>query len=616
MWLMSRRASFLTAAAAVLTMAAPAGAAGDRAIVFSFTPTERAQIAIWIEGADGRFLGTVGLTQAVGARGIGNRPGAAQMNSGYRWPYGRREGVLPIWAHRRMSAPGAVPFPRIVFQDRVEGLASRTCDDSTRDAYFCLSFNVASTGRDQLDAITCASASAFNSDKGRILTADDVAAGYSEPIRLGGQEVTRPLGLGSPYPPRRDFITCASASHVSSCVGGPNGTCQDHADAATYADVARAVMPDIDAVTMATPPAGVEQAVMYSVPAEWPDGDYVAYLEVNTEGDYNGTFNADTFPTPCAPFDNCMVPYWDSWAVEYGYAYRGQPSVVFAVPFTIGAAATFSTVRPVGFGSVDGTDGDPGAMHDMNGTITDDPTGAPGSGADRLLMNASFSSRLEVEVRPCISQTAPGAPTELVVEPVADPKHSHEWAHLRFRAPADAVAGISRYEVRTSSDQAIIAGDATSFIRGLPGQAASSKTEGLVVPVDGAPGSVVEADLGGLRTMTHYWIGVRAVDRCNRAGPHAVAEITTTAVNFTRLSGCFIATAAWGSPLEPTVAALRQARDRLAGESSLFAVATELYYRSSPPAADVLRRSETARALARHLLGPVGAAAQSVASSR
>ena len=121
------------------------GAADERAIVLNFTPTERAQIAIWIESADGTFLSTVGLTQAVSVRGIGNRPGATQMNSGYHWPYGRREGVLPVWAHRRASAPGAVQFPRIIFQRRPEGYASRTCEDSTRDSYFCLSFTAEST---------------------------------------------------------------------------------------------------------------------------------------------------------------------------------------------------------------------------------------------------------------------------------------------------------------------------------------------------------------------------------------------------------------------------------------------------------------------------------------
>ena len=124
--------------------------------------------------ADGTFLCTVGLTQAVSVRGIGNRPGATQMNSGYHWPYGRREGVLPIWAHRRAAAPGAVQFPRVIFQQPPEGYASRTCEDSTRDSYFCLSFTAESTRKDALDAVSCASV--FNSDKGRIMTADDVTA--------------------------------------------------------------------------------------------------------------------------------------------------------------------------------------------------------------------------------------------------------------------------------------------------------------------------------------------------------------------------------------------------------------------------------------------------------
>ena len=344
--------------------AAEAGAADERAIIFSFTPTERAQLAIWIESADGMFRGTVGLTQAVSLHGIGNRPGATQMNSGYHWPYGRREGVLPIWAHRRLSAPGAVAFPRIIFQRRPEGYASRACEDSTRDTYFCLSFSAEKAGRDKLDAVTCASV--FNSDKGRIMTATDVANGYTEPAAIGGQQTDRPLERTSAYPPRRDFVSCADASTVNVCMGG-SSSCQDHPDSATFQDVARSVMPDIDAVTMATPPADVPQTVMFSVPASWPDGEYVAYVEVNTEGDYNDIFNANVYKTP-------MSSDWDSWAMSYGYPYRGQPSVVYGVPFTLGPEqGLYSAMTPVGFGSVDGTDADPGAMHAMDNTITDDP---------------------------------------------------------------------------------------------------------------------------------------------------------------------------------------------------------------------------------------------------
>ena len=79
---------------------------------------------------------------------------------------------------------------------------------------------------------------------------------------------------------------------------------------------------------------------------------------------------------------------------------------------------------------------------------------------------------------------------------------------------------------------------------------------------------------------------------CNRAGPHAVAEVTTTGINYTKLSGpCFIATAAWGSALEPTVGAMRHARDQLLAELPLFAVAADLYGRSGPAAAGALQRA-------------------------
>ena len=98
-----------------------------------------------------------------------------------------------------------------------------------------------------------------------------------------------------------------------------------------------------------------------------------------------------------------------------------------------------------------------------------------------------------------------------------------------------------------------------------------------MIPVNGPPGSAVDVDLGGFDAMTRYWVGVRAVDSCNRAGPHVVAEVTTTRINYTQLpeinpfkGQCFIATAAWGSALEPTVAAMRRARNQLLVEVPLF----------------------------------------------
>ena len=70
-----------------------------------------------------------------------------------------------------------------------------------------------------------------------------------------------------------------------------------------------------------------------------------------------------------------------------------------------------------------------------------------------------------------------------------------------------------------SSMAPIVEGDATSFIQGLPAQAATAKTEALMLPTDKQPGEAIDVDFGGLTPSTRYWVGVRAVDDCNRAGP-------------------------------------------------------------------------------------------------
>jgi len=92
--------------------------------------------------------------------------------------------------------------------------------------------------------------------------------------------------------------------------------------------------------------------------------------------------------------------------------------------------------------------------------------------------------------------------------------------------------------------------------------------------------------------------------------------MSTTKINFTKLSGCFVATAAFGSALEPRVQALRTVRDELRPRSAAFSTAVDLYYQSGPPAAALIARSESARALVRALLGPVVAVAQAANSAK
>jgi len=560
-------------------------ASAQRVIQIEFTPAApRAQFAVWIEDPNGVYLRTLGLTQAVAYRGIGNRPGAMEMNSGFHWPYGRREGVLPVWGHRRASAPGAELFRRVIFQDRTsEGDASRTSEDSTRDNYFCLSFDLHTTQQQALDAVTCASV--FNSDKGRYITMQDVARGYGEPIVEAPGHF--PLDLFSLYPPRRDVTMCVTPG------------CHDRADVASYdADVHR-IMPEIDAVTMATARAGAPVDIMFTAPDEWEPGTYRVFVEVSVEGDANASF-----PQPPGPSNHD----WDSWAIGYGYSYRGQPSVVYSMDVALDAhGGVASTLMPAGYGSMDGRGDVGGVMHDMDGTISMDPIAHPGSGGDRLqVIDGARVTATVIPPADCDMNTAPTAVGDFVVSTFPDPRHSHEYAHLVFTAAGDDQR-VTRYEARFSRDPIT---DAASFERALPAVGANANQLAVEIPTTARPGQSVEVDIGGLTYSTHYFVGVRAIDACNERGPIAVGDITTTTIQFTTVSPCFVATAAYGSPMASEVGALRRFRDRYLMTNAIGRALVAAYYEIGPSLADAIRDDEDRRDVARTMLTPIVASAR------
>jgi hypothetical protein len=556
-----------------------------------FTPTRFAQLAIWVERDNGEFVGTLRLTEAVAMRGIGNRPGASEMNSGFRWPYGRREGVLPIWAARRAAAPGAKLWRRVIYQDRVgEGLTARTSEDFSPDDYFCLSLDRALSTRDALDAVSCASP--FTSDKGRYITQADVDAGYAEPYEqpLTLQAFMRPLSLQSLYPPRRDVSACDE----------PGNGCFHHADVASFAAHAREVMPDIDAVTMATPVGGVAQQILYSIPAEWPAGAYRACVEINVEGDYNGVFNEQSHPSPLGPGKKGET--WDAPFSGYGYPYRGQPSVVYCADFAVGGhfeQVSGTAAAQGSAGSWDLTDPVFGTLRGMDG-VSDDPVAAPGSGADRLRMDEQ-GQRLELRVRPpCRGDLPPSAVSDLAVFSHPDPLHAHEWVRLRFAAAADD-GGIVRYEVRVSNQPII---DETGFTMATRAKQATIEAAELIVPAAVPAGQAIVVDTGGLVERSHYYLAVRAIDACAGMGPIRSIELETPQRVFSTVTPCFVATAAFGHPLSREVGHLRRLRDRYLASNALGRLLVSAYWAWGPQVASTLAEHEMLRAVTRAALTP------------
>ena len=563
----------------------------QRVIEVDFTPTRRAQIAVWLAREDGTYIQTIALTQAVAVRGIGNRPGASQMNSGFRWPYGRREGVLPIWAHARANAPGAELFNRVIFQNRLsEGHASRSASDFSRDDYFCLSFDSSASQRGALDAVSCASP--FNSDKGRYITQEDVNAGYLEPGESSaGVFSTFALDGFSLYPPRRDLARCDSPG------------CFDHADVDRYASDARRVMPEIDSVTVATQPGDTRQNLMFSVPEGLANGRYFVAVEVNVEGDYGPSYGPTQYPTPQDGTGSSAREEWDFWAKNYGYPYRGQPSVVYRVPVDIGQTGSTAVANADGYGSVSGRGSTGGDVQPMDSTIMNDPTGMAGSGADRL---RAGTDGMRVRVRSqsaeaCINNESPTAIQGLVVSQYADRHNAHRYAHLAFTVPADDDR-VVQYQVRVSQEPIT---DNASFERARPANAASLEIEALQLPSDANPGDLVEVEFGGLAYETEYWIGVRALDDCNAASPVAVFQYTTPSVEFTTVSPCFVATAAYGTPMADEISVLRRFRDRHLRSNPVGEALVDTYYEVGPSMAAWVSESEMRREAVRTMLQPI-----------
>ena len=115
-----RRAVALLATSTMVVMPAGASAApGECHVVdVEFQPASRTdlpapinrppQIVVWVEDTAGQYVDTIFITNETGRRGLGNRPGRWDFNSGPLWPYGRRITTLPecpVWKAARAAFP-------------------------------------------------------------------------------------------------------------------------------------------------------------------------------------------------------------------------------------------------------------------------------------------------------------------------------------------------------------------------------------------------------------------------------------------------------------------------------------------------------------------------------
>jgi hypothetical protein len=415
---------------------------------------------------------------------------------------------------------------------------------SSPEPYFCRPM----LANEVVDAVTCPSG-LFRSAKG----------------------VFAPDGSTSYYPPRGDLLP-ALGQPCDPLFNERNGSC-DQGDAPRYG-----LLDDVDAVAAATPAPDAPYSGTWVIPpALAADGAYALMVEVNKEFDGNASYG---YPSSEGPLDSM-------YTLKFGFDGNvGQPSVVYRVPLALAIGGSAATTAAAGHGDPLGADG---ALVPPDGTLSTDP----GTGEGRLdvIGGAAGPGRVQAEIDACPTPTcdtvAAPAPVEADVAPADIAATS---AVVEIRQESDGSEPVLGYQLRYRLLPSWIAADPSEIPHWTPGPAAPA----------GTPGDVTRVTLDGLVPWSDYVVAIFARGACGVSQPTLV-RFFTHRLDYRQLSGCFVVSAAFD---EETVGVLRRERDRAARASGLAAAAADIYRRTAPPLAALLRRSDTARAVARTLLGP------------
>ena len=330
-------------------------------------------------------------------------------------------------------------------------------------------------------------------------------------------------------------------------------------------------MNELDAVSRATPAPGEQVVLSYPLP---PGDTFVVWVEVSLAYDAN-EHHAYAF-------------FEDPRLRDFGIAIVGQPSVVWRIPVTTTSTpAVFATVEHAGYGSATG---ESGILNPPDGTISTD---IPGSGAQRLVLRSDpMAGDYRVKARVGTKETcATPTPPQTMVMTSAD------WSHVNIEfVTQDGPRELVRYEVRYA--------EGANSIETLDDFLAA--TPGSDLPV-GGHGEMQTHILELPRPDTTYSVAVRAHNACGAVSDLALVEVRTAFREFSTVDACYVATAAHGSDYEADVRTLRRFRDRTLMTSAAGRRAVALYYRLSPPIADLIRAHPWMQTIVRAQLAPLAA---------
>ena len=501
------------------------------------------QLAIWLADAAGKWVADIAVTRMTAILGLGNRPGVWNFGSSPKFPYGRRLHDLPVWAYSRAASRGLWYREVVMSASQPETTLGWHENVSSPEPYYCRPLR----HEEQVDAITCPTPT-FTSCKGT----------YSD--------------RRSPYPPRND-------------IAAPAGR-DDPAVMAFARDN------DVDVVATATPaPGRPSPPILWTLPADLAAGDYTVLVEINKEYDQNDAHRYEA-----------QVDSMGLTAQGYGNQNNlGQPSIVWRLPIRLDdhprvvaalEAAGYGAPTPMDDARIDGIRTADDALSPIDATISD----APGSGLGRLEVRTTADGawKVRVETSDCVSCAAVESP-----DPVTD-------FHVAELTAGSATVEFTQTGVHSGVDDLPARSYEVRFLQGTsmtPEQFEGASPAPMIKPE--ARGARARVEITNLKPDMEYVVGLRVSGPCRKQTAMQTAAFRTAPIRFKTVEGCFLATAAYGSALEPEVELLRRFRDRVLLRSVPGRVLTALYYQASPPLAWQLGRAEWARAMVRLALSPL-----------
>ncbi len=317
---------------------------------------------------------------------------------------------------------------------------------------------------------------------------------------------------------------------------------------------------------------------------------------------------------------NGILGRWTGNSAFYGFYVAGgsytAPALVRDSRTTIIASPPTNTYHP--YGGVQHTAELRAYGNSLTGIYNEGQT-------DEVILTATDSTHAGAGQVGVIVSEATGWFDNFFVRKYVVPEPSHgAWGAEETTPAYLMVNGDSRMTAGTSNELVIRAYDgngnqATSYSgpKSLTFSGPSATPDGTMPTVEGVDvGTPTTVNFTNgwsdidAATLVAYQVETTEVDVTDGtidsfSDPSHDLDLTVIPAFVIHSDDCFIATAAYGSPLQPSVKILREFRDRYFLGSRLGRSFVTLYYETSPPVADFIATRDSLRAIIRVVLLPL-----------